>query len=315
MSAQLKPATDWPVGIFTDVPAEQYHRREIGVANNTALGIIDERSPAHLLHWYTSDDEGDKEESASLAFGKAFHCAVLEPDVFDDLYMVLPADMPRDLRHLRNAKKPSDDTLRSIEAWDAWEEHARGRIILPAATLDLAKAMAASMRGMVMEFKGDAAPVEITVAELLEECETEVTLYWIDEETGIRCKARADLYARALRWAGDLKSVLDAAREAFAKAIFRHRYHVQHSHYCEGFRTLGEPLASFVFLPVEKEKPHVPASWHLGPVSEERGNEVRRRSMNKLLRCLETGRWPGHTTTVEEIHLPAFAFYHGDTEA
>lgn len=305
MNAQLKEQAP-RLGIFLDEPADVYYRRQLDEASNSGLSIIDSQSPAHYHHWIVTPD--DDEASKALTFGKAFHCATLEPDVFRATYSVMPADAPRDLRYLREAKKPSDATKQSIEWWDAWERDNAGRVFLSATDYDLAVAMAASLRALRLDF----GSTRITVADLIGECETEVTVRWIDEETGILCKLRADLWSEELAFAADLKSCLSAAREDFARAIARHRYHQQHATYCEGFRAAGKPLRSFIFLPVEKAPPHVPAAWHIDAASESRGWDLRQRAMRKLHRCLQTNEWPGYTGTVESIAIPAYAHY--DTE-
>jgi len=292
--------------IVPGVPAEVYHQRHLDVASNSGLAIIDEQTPRHYHHWVTCPED-DEAESAALVFGKALHCATLEPEVFRDTYLVLPTDMPRDLRHLRNAAKPSDTTLAAIARWDEWEERARGRHMLSAEAFARAEAMAASLRALELEFPDTG--VNITVAELIDECQTEVTLCWDDERTGVRCKARADLWSPDLQLAMDLKSCESACREPFARAVYRHRYHVQHAHYCEGFRACGHPVKSFLFLPAEKARPHVSAAWHIDAPAEELGYEIRERSLDKLAACLKSNRWPGPTTAVGSLSLPAFAFY------
>ena len=302
MNAQLKESEP-RVGIFTDEPAEQYYVRRLDVARNSTLGIIDTQSPAHLLHWSTETE--DEEESAALIFGKAYHTATLEPEKFDSLYSVLPSDAPRDMRRYRNAAKPSLETLKSIDFWDNFEAANRGKTFLTRHAYDQAIAMAQSQRKLKLTF-GD---VTITLAELIDECQTEVTAYWIDEDTGIRCALRADLWSEDLALAGDLKSCMDASREAFSRAINSHRYHVQHAHYCEGFRACGHPLKSFVLMPVEKKAPHVPAAYHVDAPSEERGWAMRQRSMAKLAACLQSGQWPPYTSTVEPLGIPAYGHY------
>lgn len=303
MNAQLQPESP-RVGVFPNEPAEVYYQRRLDEASNSGLTVLDERSPRHYLHWVTTP--ADDEESAALAFGKAFHTATLEPEVFGDTYGVLPADAPRDLRRFRDAKKPSDETLASIDWWDTWDAANAGRAMMTRAGYDLAVAMATSLRAYQMTFPGG---VTMTGAELFDACQKEVTLRWVDEETGIACKARADLWLAELSFAGDLKSAMDGSREAFSRAINRHRYHVQHCHYSEGFRVCGVPLKSFAFFPVEKDAPHVPASWHIDAPSEERGWAIRQRSMRKLAACLASGEWPGHTSTVEKIGIPAYGHY------
>jgi len=295
--------------VILDEPGDTYYKRVLGEANNTALTIIDQKTPLHYYDWVTHPDE-DEEESAALAFGKAFHCATLEPELFRDTYSVLPANAPRDMRRFRDAKKPSDETLASIDWWDSWEARNAGRVMMTNASYDLAVAMAESLRGYVMEFdSGNGRAVEMTGADLFDSCEKEVTVRWVDEETGLPCKLRADLWNRELRFAGDLKSARDATQEAFSRAINAHRYHVQHAHYCEGFRAAGEALRSFAFFPVEKIRPFAPASWHIDPISEERGWAIRQRSIRKLKACMDSGRWPGPTRTIESIGIPAYGHY------
>lgn len=310
MAAQLQSVLGDAIGleigaIKAGVPAEVYHERRLDVASNGGLSVIDEGTPKHF-HWWVHHPEADK-DSPPLVFGRALHCATLEPDVFRDTYIVLPEDAPRDLRYLRNAAKPSDATKAAIDWWDTWEERAHGKTMLAADAFAQAEAMAASLRALELKFP--EIGVEITVGELLAECQTEVTLCWVDERTGVTCKARADLWAPDLGLAMDLKSCESACREPFSRAVHRHRYHVQHAHYCEGFRACGQPVRSFVFLPVEKNEPHVSAAWHIDAPSEELGYEIRNRSLDKLAACLKSGRWPGPTTGIGSLTLPAYAFY------
>lgn len=305
MDTPITPVEPPRLGVFPHEPPEIYYARRLDVANNTGLKIIDTESPAHYRFWVTNPEADDEGETAALRFGKAYHMATLEPDVFRAVYSVLPQDAPRDMRRFRDAKKPSDETLASIDWWDAWEDENAGRVMLTRTDYDLAVAMAASQRRLELKF----GMVRITLAELIDECLKEVTVYWIDEDTGILCKLRADMWSEDLCFAGDLKSAMCASREAFSQAIHRHRYHVQHAHYSEGFRAAGFPLKSFGLLPVEKKAPHVPASWHVGPVSEERGWAIRQRSMRKLAACLKSDRWPGYTDTMTPIEIPAYGHY------
>ena len=313
MSAVLQEQPRIPLGMHFDVPAETYYVRRLDEASNSGLTIIDERCPA-AYKWWVDHPDADEEETAALTFGKAFDCAVLEPEKFGDLYAVMPADAPRDLRRFRNANRPSADTLRSIEWWDAFEAANAGRTFLTHNTYQQALAMAASLRAYEMTFNADGREITVLAGELFDACQKQVTLSWIDEETGVLCKARLDLLEPDIAFAGDLKSARDASRAGFSRAINAHRYHVQAVGYADGCRACGLPLKSFAFFPVEKDPPYVPASWHVDAPSEERGWAIRQRSLRKLAECLRTGRWPGHTRTVESIAIPAYGFYDADKD-
>lgn len=308
MNAQLRPVEP-RIGIFTDEPAETYYVRRLDEASNSGLSVLDndeDGCPARYFHYITTT-EVDEEEGAHMTFGKAFHMAFLEPDRFGSVYTVMPENAPRDLRRYRNAKDPSLETLKSIDWWDEFEDRNKNRIFLTRPSYDLALAMSASLRRLPMEF--DGGKVKIVMGELLEMCQTEVTVRWIDEDTGIPCKLRADLYCEELAFGGDLKSAKSASRAGFSRAINSRRYHVGHAHYCEGFRAIGKPLKSFALLPVEKLAPHIAASWHVDSVSEERGWALRQRAMRRLQACLQSGQWPGYTTTITPIGIPAYGHY------
>lgn len=309
MSAVLKPQEP-RIGIFTDEPASDYYVKRLDVASNSGLTVLDndeDGCPARYFHYITSEEDHDEEEKETLRFGKAFHMAFLEPERFGDVYRVPPKGAPKDLRRFRNAKAPSVETLKSIEWWDAFEEANKDRITLSNKDYEAAQEMGASLRRLPIEFNGGS--LRITGGELLSMCQTEVSVYWVDEDTGIQCKLRADLFSEELAFAGDLKSAKSASRAGFSRAINSRRYHVGHAHYCEGFRAVGCPLKSFGLFPVEKVKPYIAASWHVDGPSEERGWALRQRAMKRLKQCLDTGRWPGYTTTVTPIGIPAYGHY------
>lgn len=285
-------------------PAEIYHQRVLGVASNGALKLIDEKTPAHYKHWVTSED--DEEEKAQFAFGKAYHCAVLEPEVFADTYACLPEDAPKDLRRFRDAARPSQATLDSIAWWDEFEAANEGRVFIDFDRRETLLAMSASQRAM----RVDIANVTLTLAELIDACQKEVSGYYIDEETGLLCKIRFDLLSEELRFGADLKTALDAGAEAFARTVARHRYDQQQAHYNEGFRRItGHGLRSFMFMPIEKAAPYVPAAWTLGEATETRGWDLRQRAIRKMHKCVTSDTWPGYASDARPINVPAWAYY------
>lgn len=305
MNAQLRPAEP-RIGIFTDEPAETYYVRRLDEASNSGLKVIDQKSPAHYLHWINNPQ--DDEETPAMAFGSAYHMATLEPDRFDQTYVVLPKDAPAYPQERQwNAKNPSIDSVRAMDWWRSWEASNASRKRLSTPDYDKVRRMAESMRSQELIFP--AHGLAIQVAELIDLCETEVTVRYADEETGILCKIRADLWSRELAFAADLKSTMDATMAEFAWSIRKYRYHVAHVHYNEAFRMVGEPLASNVLLPTEKVAPFISAAYHLTSEDEEIGWAIRQRSMRKLKACLDSGKWPGPTTTVTPIRLPPGAFY------
>jgi exodeoxyribonuclease VIII len=134
----------------------------------------------------------------------------------------------------------------------------------------------------------------------------EVTVSWVDEPTGVKCKARADYFVESLGMVADLKLVEDASLEGFRKSVARYRYFVQDAMYREGFAAVGKPLKYFVFIAVEKEPPYASAIYALDADGIATGFSAVREGINEMARCLETGIFPGYPTGITTIGLPAW---------
>lgn len=294
-----EPPADYPVGVFPDEPAETYYVRRLDEASSSGMKVLDGKSPAHFKYWVENPD--DDEESAALAFGKAFHCATLEPDVFDLTYAVLPEDAPQKptaAMLAAYAKGTSGDSSKArIEWWQAWDADNVGRILLTAANYEKVRRMGESIR---------AHPV---ASGLILAGQRELTMRWVDEKTGVQCKARADLYDRDFGFLLDLKKTVSAHPEDFARSIIKYRYHVQHAHYADGARVLDLPLKHYVLLACEDVEPYVCAPYHIDAHAEMRGFEIRDRALERQAECLRTGKWPGYAERIRELTLPAYAFY------
>lgn len=279
--------------IIPNVPAAEYHRRELGVISAGVLRMLNEQTPAHYRAWVDAKDGGD---SPAMALGRAYHDRVLLPELFAKSYVAQATNAPRDLRHLRNAKKPSDDTLASIAWWDAWQAENAGKTVLTADDFALIEAMyAALMRNP------DAADALFT------DGESEVTLRWTDGDTGLKCKARADRWNRRRRFMADLKSTDDASERGFGRSVVRYGYDITHAHYCEAAKECGEPLDCYLIVAQEKRPPYLSVVYQLDVAAEARGYEIRNSGMQTMLGCLATNTWPGYPSGVQPLALPGWA--------
>ncbi len=278
--------------ILLSEPAEAYHRRELGVASNSVLKLIRERSPAHYRAWVDGVDKGD---TPALAFGRAYHMRVLEPERFAQAYIAAPEDPPRrPTQRQRDAKKPSDDTRAAIAFWDAWDADNAGKLILSAEDFDRIEAMHAALM---------QHPV---AAGIMREGHSEVTMRWTDPETGVQCKARADWWKPG-RFFMDLKTTDDASPDGFKRSVAKYGYHVQHAHYCDGAAACGDPVQNYLILAQEKEAPYVAAVYHIDAAAEIRGYDLRQRGLATMRDCLATDTWPGYGTGITELSLPGWA--------
>lgn len=280
-----------------DESAESYYQPELGVANYSGLKIIASQTLAHYRHKVLNPTP-DAEASAGLAFGKALHCALLEPDTFHDRYAIVPADAPdRPTKAMREAKKPSESSIERVRWWDAWEAENVGRLVLPRSDYDRALYM------------GEAGRADPTVGALLDGGKREVTLRWTDEDTGLPCKARADIWHPEIAICADPKTTASAHPRAWERAILNFDYHLQHVHYSEAFKACGQPLKHFLFVLMERDPPYVVQTRQIDAQFEELGYRRWRRAMRLLAGAVQTNRWPAYGGGIQVTTPPAYAFY------
>src|SRR5690606_36494018 len=128
MDLLLPPATELPdwadsinygkARVIDGLPNHEYH--SIAARSLVSKGALDRfsRSPAHYLHYLTNLDP-EPEKSYALILGAAFHCLLLEPEVFEREYVLLPdfGDMrsstKRAIRDKWIAERPGVTPLRA----------------------------------------------------------------------------------------------------------------------------------------------------------------------------------------------------------
>lgn len=269
---------DLAPGLYTDVAHEEYHTRQLGMVSKSALDLVN-RSPAHYKAWLDGEDE---EQTPALAFGSAFHCATLEPDVYAKAYVVEP-DFG-DCRKTENKKARNEWRL----------EHA-GKALIDASDAAAINRMVAAVREHPL------------AGRIIRDGMPEVTIRWRDEDSGLQCKSRADYYVRKRRMVADLKSTLDARQHPFRRDVINHRYHLQDALYRAGFAAIEEPVEHFIFIAVEKTPPHAIAIYALDRGAIGLGYSAARRDIATLAECVRTKKFPGYPTSIQELELPHWA--------
>lgn len=221
-------------------------------------------------------EEHPKKDNEALIVGGAFHKLVLEPDGFDDEYVV---DQGIDKR--TNAGKA------------AWAELIEsGKQILTAEQF----ALVSAMRDAVKANK---------FASFLSVGDVEQSYYFTDDLTGLECKVRPDCF-KIVNGRGriiDFKSVRSAATEDFIRDAAKCGYDLQAAMYKIGVeKEYGIPC-DFVFVAVEKEPPYMINIWEADEPFLRRGGDLFREYLGLYKRCTETGNWFGYLGEFEQINI------------
>jgi hypothetical protein len=268
-----------PDGVHPNVSDKIYHQRHLGVVSKSVCDLID-RSPAHYKAWV--DGVAEDDSTPALELGRAFHCALLEPDRFLETYTAEP-----DFGDCRKA-----DNKKRRDEWRA--EHA-GFEMLSEEAFRSVEGMAASARKHPL------------AKQMIQNGKSELTLKWTDQETGLTCKSRLDYYVESHAMILDAKSCLDARESKFKRDIVNYRYFVQDALYRSAALELFLPVKHFVFIAIEKSPPFAVATYTLDAEGIAKGYGAARANINMLAFCKKTETWPGYPVEIRELSLPPWA--------
>lgn len=254
-----------------------YHSSS-GVSRSALMEF--KRSPFHYWNRYHSglSDSSDS-STAAMVMGNLVHTMVLEPHKFDEDFVMRP-----DMDRRTNAGKM---------AFNQFTMTLAGR---QSVTYDQVQVADAIQKSVLAQPMCEA---------LLTGCKIERSIYFTHKATGIQCKVRPDAWNNGI--VIDLKTTNDASFRAFQSSAFKYGYFLQAGMIHQGLESLGLSLEKFIFMAVEKEKPHAVALYVLDEEAIDYGVCRFNTLMEHYAECLKADRWPSFGLQV--LTVPTYAQY------
>lgn len=279
------PANDGLYGKISDLI---YHADPNSLSSSGARLLLPPSTPAH----FREDQLTESVPKRIYDFGHAAHKMVLGEG--GQLFVLDPKI------HGVDAKGNLSSKPASCGKWIAAAQKARneGRIPLPKSEIQKAQQMAGQVYAHPLASK------------LFLQGTPEVSGYWHDDETGIRCRFRPDwLPDRPGRMiCVDYKTADDASQAAFERACAAYGYHIQDAWYREGLRqTEIADDAGFVFVVQEKKPPYLVNVFQLEPDHVDLGRRQMRRAIETYADCVIKKDWPGYGGGLTTVRLPGYA--------
>lgn len=316
---------------FPGLPREAYD--ELPGWNASLLKKVWNYTEAHAWAEFINPSREESEEQERFLIGNLLHCRLLEPELWNDRYVVIPDDAPpRPTEKQLLKEEPRTKTTKAYEEWSeiqmrkAWWasfdlQHNQKQIITPRQQLAGDALAQAVLKHPVLGPR--FLPTEQNRAG------NELTLTWIDFKTGSRCKCRID----ALRvlpdclWIGDLKSAQDArpGPDGFGRAAANFNYLLSAAFYLDATffcrpaieQCLGLPDGSLITLPYKFEliaiekthpMPQFVSRHELTEDQLELGRRQARWCLDRVVQAEASGWWPGYSTAAQPLELPGY-FY------
>lgn len=271
--------TAFAPGLHSSIAAQEYHADKDAASNSMLTDLRD--SPAHCFALHHAPNRPAIGPTQAMRLGTLTHTAILEPEQVRHQYIVKPADL----------------NLNSKEG-RAWKNAMAGMEIITADEMAM------------VEAQREALMADPLLASFFPDGESELSAFWIDGATGLRCKCRPD----RIQYVGknrvrvmDLKTAADVTLDAVSKSIGTYGYHRQQAHYMRGLEANGLVVEQFVFGFVTKTYPFFAIPYELDDETQAQGAEEVSELMSLYAACYRSGNWPLTGGGSQIVGLPRWA--------
>lgn len=263
-------------GIFTDLPAETYHKAP-GFSHSMSKNMEPPaRLPAYLAE--------KREVTSAMKLGTLVHTSILEPEKPLTGLAVKPEWMSFTTREGKWWREDQQKAGLEILTQDEW----------------------ATLNGTVASIRQHSL-----CQPLFAEGTAEVSIFKNFTLGGtLLRKSRMDWVPTGGNCLVDIKTCLDVSDDGFSKTMYEMGYYTQAAYYLDIWNDshpLNDQKECFCFIAVEKFPPYLSRCIVLRTEAIKRGREVNLRRMQAAMECYERGFWPGYAETFTALDIPGWA--------
>lgn len=281
--SDFKPC--WNFNLIED----SYHADKTAVGSGGLRLMLD--SPKAFYMGYFLGHE--KEVTDEMRLGRMIHLAVLEGTKFKERYKI----MPEFSGYTQKGELTTNPNCKEVK-----DKRERWLSDLPKDAIVTTQEEIEMITGII-----DGIMEHQDAKLLFSNGRPEVTGYYRDEETGIRCKVRIDFLPNNFLMPVDLKSTKSSNKRLFGTQAARMRYDIQAFMYMEAIRQIEKinPIM-LPFIAVEKKWP-----WECGVFPYHDGQLIQaeidyHNALRKLKKCIDENHWPQRQEKAEYMHIPKY---------
>jgi hypothetical protein len=235
---------------------EEYLSKKDHISSSDIKNFL--KCPAYYHH--EKYGESVKEKGRHFSIGSAIHEIILEPELFHSNYIVSP-------KFDRRTTKGKADA-------EEFELNAKGKTVITDDEMELVIGIAEqSMKNK-------------TFVELIKESYKEVSVYSVDETTGLKLKVRPDALAKNKNTIIDIKSCNDGSLRGFKKDVYSYGYYISAPYYLDVLKR-----ENYVFASMEKSKPYPITLYVLNDEMMEHGRKQYRMALDLLKWSYDNNFW------------------------
>jgi hypothetical protein len=243
-----------PPGAYPDIPFSVY--RAWPAVNKSSLDDIQDFSPLHCQHRMQHPEP----DTDALRTGRGYHTLMLEgEDKYAEEFLIATACSAT----VKSSGRPCENSGSLLGPDGRWYCRTKGHAPVGSTEPDntIGADQDATIRGMragTLRCKGAREFIEA-------DGPNELSIVWVDRETGLLCKARIDMARQSWNCIGDLKTTEDASRRGFIRSIDKYGYARQGAFYLRAAAAVGLDCEHFGIIPARRASPTPPAPTSSSP--------------------------------------------------
>lgn len=256
-------------GLYYDLPFSVYRAQSDWVSVSDLNSLL--HDPAIYEHRHVNGNR--KKPSRAMLIGSGAHALALEPDSYKDAVGYVSS---------------LQTTVGKNERAELLKKNAEAIIC-------------AKGDEWIVEGVANAVRNHAGASELLRKGRPEVSFFWIDPDTGVQCKGRADWLDAENLMCPDLKTTEDAL--SFEKSVKDRVYYRQAAYYLKGLLVLTGEEYKWRWIAASTEAPFLVQVYRIMAEDLELGNLENTHGLRVLKWCRENKRFPSRTTQEREAGL------------
>lgn len=241
-------------------------------------------------HFYSNNilKEVERETKAAMNFGTLAHKLFLEPEQFENEFVVAP-------KFERRTKAGKEQAL-------AWEQANQGKILVDAEQVEAAKRIVINLQKL-----SSYADMQNNYGM------AEASIFFTDPVFDLPLRIRPDWHIAPCKTFPnglilDLKTTTDARAHAFSKKCSDFGYDLSASMYREGFQQYyqTEQKPDFVLLVAESSIPFNVKQYKASDLFLSVGDTRYNKAKELLAESLLINEWDGYSLEMEDLFLPSY---------
>jgi len=271
-------------GLYSDVPMAAYHSGRLcerPSLSSSGLRKIVLKSESHFFDsWPLNPDHYCPTPNEGMILGRAAHHLLLGQPNFRKEFVIRPTEC----LDAKGVLGPWQGNKYGAKKWME-DQAAAGLTVLTPEQSEAIIGMAKRLGREPLVMKGALNGL------------CEITMAWLDPDTGVWCLSRPDVIPTA---SGDFVDVKTLGRGTVSHStlmhvIAEHGYHMQAALCREGWRIIsgGQEMTSFSLYFVESTRPYCARMVQVMDRALDLGERQNRMGRQRFVRALNTGSWPG----------------------